>query len=94
MNWHPACVILKKGEIELIDEEFLKAKLIKENDEFKKAFEEHQACENELEVLRQKSSLTERDFLTEKELKKKKLTLKDRMYRLMSEYAEKSGRGI
>ncbi len=76
----------------MINEELLKARLVKENEEFRKVFEEHKTCENELALLKQKGSPTENDLLKEKELKKIKLTLKDRMYRMMSEYAEKTGR--
>lgn len=75
----------------MIDEEFLKAKLIEENEEFRQVHEEHRACQAELDKLERAASLSEGDILLEKELKKRKLTLKDRMYRMMSEYAGKAG---
>lgn len=69
-----------------MDEKKLKEILLKESDEFKKAFEEHQIYENELKIFAQKEFLTPQEELKEKELKKKKLALKDKMYTLMSQY--------
>ncbi len=76
----------------MIDEELLKARLIEENREFRKVFEDHKTCEEALALLKQKDAPTEQDLMKEKELKKIKLTLKDQMYRMMAEYAEKTGR--
>jgi len=67
-------------------EEELKELLIKENDEFKKAYQRHQKCEKELENLKKKDFQTEQDRLKQKELKKKKLALKDKMYVIMTNY--------
>jgi len=67
-------------------EKELKERLLKENDEFRKAFEEHQKYEKKLEEFRAKAFLTEKERLEEKEMKKKKLHLKDKMYRMMTEY--------
>jgi len=69
-----------------MDEKELKALLIKENEEFGKVYKEHQHCEKKLEELKNKGFLTEQESLEEKDLKKKKLFLKDRMYSLMDEY--------
>ena len=69
-----------------MEEKELKELLLKENEEFRKAYREHQQHEKKLEKLKKKSFLTEEEKLKEKELKKKKLALKDRMYYLMSEY--------
>jgi len=67
-------------------EEELKKLLLKENEEFRKANKLHQQYEKKLEKLKAKSYLTESEKQEEKELKKKKLILKDKMYFLMSEY--------
>lgn len=67
-------------------EEELKKLLLKENEEFRKASKLHQQYEKKLEKLKAKSFLTEAEKQEEKELKKKKLILKDKMYFLMSEY--------
>lgn len=67
-------------------EKELKELLLKENDEFKKASKLHQQYEKKLEKLKAKSFLTEVEKQEEKELKKKKLILKDKMYVVMTEY--------
>ena len=67
-------------------EKELKDLLLKENDEFKKASKLHQQYEKKLEKLKAKSFLTEAEKQEEKELKKKKLVLKDKMYVMMTEY--------
>ncbi len=69
-----------------MEEKELKEVLLKKNREFKKAFDLHQECERKLEKLKKKSCLTEEERLEEKELKKKKLALKDKMYYLMAEH--------
>ena len=67
-------------------EEELKKLLLKESEEFRKANKLHQQYEKKLEKLKAKSYLTESERQEEKELKKKKLILKDKMYFLMAEY--------
>ncbi len=67
-------------------EKELKDLLLKESDEFKKASKLHQQYEKKLEKLKAKSFLTEAEKQEEKELKKKKLVLKDKMYVMMTEY--------
>lgn len=69
-----------------MDEQALKELLLRENAEFRRAHEDHQACEKALEGIRGRGHLTPADADAERELKKKKLALKDRMYRLMAEY--------
>ncbi len=69
-----------------MDEQALKELLLKENAEFRRAHEDHQACEQALDAIRGKARLTPADADEERELKKKKLALKDRMYRLMADY--------
>jgi len=69
-----------------MDEQEVKELLLRENAEFRRAHDDHQACEKALEALRGKSRLSPADADEERELKKKKLVLKDRMYRLMADY--------
>jgi hypothetical protein len=69
-----------------MDEQALKELLLRENAEFRRAHDDHQACERALEEVRGKSHPTAADADEERELKKKKLALKDRMYRLMADY--------
>ena len=67
-------------------EKELKEFLIKENKEFKVVYEQHQKCEKELDQLKKKDFQTDQDRLKERELKKKKLALKDKMYVIMTKY--------
>jgi hypothetical protein len=66
-----------------MDENELKELLARENPDFRRTLEEHRACETALEGLKAKPFLTDAETLEEKELKKRKLALKDRMYQLM-----------
>jgi len=69
-----------------MDEKALKELLLRENAAFRGLHEEHQTCEERLEGLRSKSFLTEEEKFEERELKKRKLALKDRMYLMMSDF--------
>jgi len=69
-----------------MDEKQLKELMLRESKEFKKLYEEHQSYEKKLERFKDKSFLTEEEKLEERELKKRKLALKDRMYLLMAEF--------
>jgi len=69
-----------------MDEKELMEILIRDNPEFNRVYGEHQMCKKALEDLNAKPFLTEAEQIEEKELKKKKLTLKDSMYRMMLEY--------
>jgi uncharacterized protein YdcH (DUF465 family) len=64
----------------------LKELLLKRDEVFRKAYKQHKQLEKKLEKLKQKSFLTEAEKIREKEFKKKKLFLKDKMYYLMTEY--------
>lgn len=57
----------------------LKQELVENNEEFRSLFEQHQEYERRLEELRLKSLLSEEDELEEKQIKRQKLLLKDRM---------------
>jgi len=69
-----------------MDEQEIKARLAAENEEFKAIFEEHQTCERELSRFKDKSFLTDEESGVVKELKRKKLILKDKMYLMMDEF--------
>lgn len=67
-------------------ENSLKERLKQENQEFRKALELHQKYEKELDLYKQKKYMTEDEKLYEKEIKKKKLKLKDKMHLMLEEY--------
>ena len=69
-----------------MDEKALKELMLRENADFRRLHEEHQVSEKRLEDLQSKSFLTEEERLEERELKKRKLALKDRMYLMMAEF--------
>jgi uncharacterized protein YdcH (DUF465 family) len=69
-----------------MDENVLKERLLRENQEFRKLFEEHQKHETKLAEFKGKTYLTDLERLEEKELKKRKLALKDKMYLLMRDF--------
>ena len=67
-------------------EKELKKALMQENQEFKAVVELHQKYDDELEKLESITYLSESEKLKIRELKKKKLALKDKMYVMMTEY--------
>jgi len=69
-----------------MDEKALKELLLREKPDFRRLYKEHQACEKRLEDLQNKDFLAEEEKLEERELKKRKLAIKDRMYLMMAEY--------
>lgn len=69
-----------------MDEQEVKELLLRENAEFRRAYEDHQAFEKAIDTIRSKGHLSPADADEERELKKQKLALKDRMYRLMADY--------
>ena len=66
----------------------LKAELIRTDDEFRRLHEQHQSYERRLEELSHKSLLSEEDELEEKQIKRHKLQLKDRMAALLRQHEE------
>ncbi len=72
-----------------MDELALKELMLGENEDFRKFHEEHQECEKRLEILQMKSFLSEKEKVEERELKKRKLALKDKMYLMMAEFRKK-----
>jgi len=69
-----------------MQENELKRLLLTENKDFQEVYELHRKHEEELENIRRKPYLTESDKLREKELKKIKLKLKDKMYHMMAKH--------
>jgi uncharacterized protein YdcH (DUF465 family) len=69
-------------------EDTLKNELLETDEEFRRLYEEHQDFEGRLERLTQKSLLSEEDELAEKQIKRQKLFLKDRMELILKEHRE------
>jgi uncharacterized protein len=67
-------------------EKEIKEILMKRNKDFRETAEIHSDCEKKLNELKKKPYLSSEDQIKERELKKKKLSLKDRMYKMISEY--------
>ena len=61
-------------------------RLMKENEEFLKAKEAHSQLANQLEELEKKPFLTPQDEVEIKIIKKKKLTFKDQMEKILMQY--------
>ena len=71
-------------------EDTLKRELLESNHEFRSLFEQHQQFENRLLELRQKSILSQEDELEEKQIKRHKLQLKDKMEAILRSHRESS----
>lgn len=71
-------------------EESLRQQLLADDPEFRRLHEEHQAHERRLEELAQQTLLSEEDELEEKQIKRKKLYLKDRMEAILRSRIESS----
>jgi uncharacterized protein YdcH (DUF465 family) len=74
-----------------MNEDQIKEVLLREDQAFRQLYEQHQEIEQSLSDLQDKGFLTAGEELTEKELKKRKLRLKDELYRRIIEYKEKMG---
>lgn len=66
----------------------LREELLQTDDEYRRLYEEHQECERRLEELNSKSFLSQQDEMEEKQLKRQKLSLKDRMAHLERSHRE------
>jgi hypothetical protein len=64
------------------------AKLLKENEEFKQAFEEHRELKEKVDMLNQKKYLTPEEEIELKRLKKLKLSAKDKWEHMFDELTE------
>lgn len=69
-----------------MEEQEIKERLLKENEEFREAFKQHQKLEKTLSRFQAKNYLSDAEKMKEKQLKKEKLILKDKMYYLMTEF--------
>jgi hypothetical protein len=69
-----------------MEESQIKERLLAQNAEFRKLHDEHQRYEKKLAALKEKTFLSEEEKLEEKELKKRKLALKDKMYLMMRDF--------
>jgi uncharacterized protein YdcH (DUF465 family) len=67
-----------------MSEEELKEELIRTDDEFRRLYEEHQACELRLEAIDNRALSPETEIEV-KRIKLHKLALKDRMYAILRE---------
>lgn len=70
------------------DRDALKEELIQTDEEFRRLYDEHQEYERRLEALSQKSLLSQEDEIEEKQLKRWKLLLKDRMEEILRSHRE------
>lgn len=69
-----------------MDEQAIKEILLRDNAEFRRVYDDHQACEKALDEIRGKTRLSPSEADEERDLKKRKLALKDKMYRMMAEH--------
>lgn len=76
-----------------MDEKLLKDRLVDEDPEFRRVYALHQECEKELERFSRKAYLSDPEQQAVRELKKKKLALKDRLYAIMAGRRADSDRG-
>jgi len=73
-------------EEEPMEEKELKEIMLKQNPEFRLLQAEHQTFEKKLETLKAKKTLSDEEKVEEREMKKRKLALKDRMYQMMNDF--------
>ena len=66
----------------------LKEELIATDDVFRRLYQQHQEYERRLSELLQKSLLSQEDEIEEKQIKRYKLLLKDRMAELLRHHEE------
>lgn len=69
-------------------DEQLRELLVKENETYKKLFDEHQGCEARLDALNGKVFLSDQEKHESTRLKKEKLRLKDQMAEIARQYLE------
>jgi uncharacterized protein YdcH (DUF465 family) len=69
-----------------VDESLIKERLLAENPEFRRLLDEHHAHDRALGEIEARSFPTSEDQLREKDLKKRKLLIKDKMALLIQDY--------
>jgi len=67
----------------------LRERLIKENKQFRRLYNKHRDYEQRLEELNRRLYLNEKERTKEKNIKKQKLILKDKMEKIFKEYQHK-----
>lgn len=70
------------------NDEPLKQRLIETDEQFRNLFQQHQDLERRLEELHAKTLLSEQDEREEKEIKRQKLMLKDRMESILRSHRQ------
>ncbi len=73
-----------------MEEQKIKEILIEKDSEFKMLFVKHQELEEKLQALQQKKQKSEEERVTEKNIKKEKLRLKDAMQKRICAYKKQS----
>lgn len=81
--------LLKGGNMDLMKDEVLVKKLVDENEEFKRLYEEHFQLKSKIAELESKHYLTPEEDVEKKRLQKLKLAGKDRMFQILKEYQSK-----
>lgn len=66
----------------------LKEELLKTDDEYRRLYEEHQEYERRLELLNEKTLLSQEDEIEAKKIKLHKLALKDHMHEIIRARSE------
>jgi hypothetical protein len=69
-------------------DDLLKEELIRNDDEFRRLYQEHQDSERRLQELNHKSLLSQEDEVEEKKIKLHKLVLKDHMEKILRLHRE------
>ncbi len=73
--------------MELLETNF-RSRLMVENEEYQRLFEQHERLKEKLELLSTRRPFTQRDWFEESAAKKRKLLIKDRMATLAREANE------
>ena len=68
--------------------ETLQKELIQTDDTYRRLFDQHQACERRLSELQDRDAPTQQDELEEKQIKREKLFIKDRMAAVLRDHQE------
>lgn len=72
--------------MDLMNDEALVKKLVAENEEFKKLYEEHLELKSKIAEIEKKHYIAPEEELEKKRLQKLKLAGKDRMFQIIKEY--------
>lgn len=82
--------LTKGGSMDLLKDEALVKKLVNENEEFRKLYEEHLELKSKIAEFDNKHYITPEEELERKRLQKIKLAGKDRMFEILKEYKNKN----